>query len=252
MQPVKKDFPFTFTCPEELLWGQFHTLGYGYESKKRDEPSSAEGGRTSGTIIQSDFNFRVAAKEGTWMVDKIADVVVFCHHDQSVKQVLQEIYRLAVDYLPFQPNPDSRLLYVNRYDWSGHYGNWHYELGRGLECFEYDEAEEQDCVSLMDLAGLWNEDKISKYVYDRLFLSAPEGFPLIKEYLKRHDLDGHAVLQQGEEDLGIVLCKDEDAEYDFAWMLFDQDKKKLIAFVYDPFCLLDSDTCEELEEFLKE
>nr|WIL03424.1 hypothetical protein Cplu_585 [Cedratvirus plubellavi] len=252
MQPVKKEFPFTFTCSGELLWGQLHTLGYGYESEKRDEPASAEGGHTSGTIIQSDFNFRVAAKEGTWVVDKIAEITVFHHQDQSMKQVLQEVNNLQVDYVPFRPNPGSRLLYVNRYDWSGHYGNWQYELGQGLECYAYEEPEEGDIVSsaFTDLVGLWDEEKISKYIYNRLFLSSPQGFPLIKDYLKDKDLDDNALLQREGEDLGVVVCG--DAEYDFAWMLFDQDKKKLIAFVYDPWMELGNDTCEELEEFLKD
>lgn len=184
-------------------------------------------------------------------MDKVHDVLVFHHQGESMREVLQEVTKLDPDYVAFQPNPSSRLLYVNRYDWSGHYGNWHYELGRGLEEFEYDEAEEEDCASIMDLAGLWNVDKISKYVYDRLFLVAPEAFPLIKDYLKENDLDEHAVLSHEGQDLGVVTCKDKDAEYDFAWMLFDEDRKELIAFVYDPYCLVGSDTCEELEEFLQ-
>jgi hypothetical protein len=246
MQPVKKDFPFIFTCSAELLWGQLHTLGYGYESEKRDEPATAEGGQTSGTIIQSDFNFRVAAKEGTWAVNKIAEVTVFHHQDQSMKQVLQEVEKLQVDYVPFQPNPGSRLLYVNRYDWSSHYGNWEYEIGD-------EEAEEDDELSsaFTDIKGTWDEDKIRKYIYNRLFLCSPEGFPLIKDYLKENDLDENALLQREGQDLGVVLCGDENIDYDFAWMLFDQDKKKLIAFVHDPCMELGNDVCEELEEFLR-
>ncbi|GLE03412.1 hypothetical protein PINS_up012314 [Pythium insidiosum] len=163
-------FPSEFQCSSgELLWGHVNTVIEGAGSATVDTPSGPKERLTGGTILQSNFSYRVAAKRGTWKVREVQvgdyATVHVCHHASvDPADLVQRVSRVGISHS--QAHGDRRIVYVNRYDWS-----WHHRPGaelvkqtlaqpprrsrsrRKADDDEDDEDDEEDSEHLESLVG---------------------------------------------------------------------------------------------------
>ncbi|KAJ0393403.1 hypothetical protein ATCC90586_010211 [Pythium insidiosum] len=236
---VKATFPAEFECSSgELLWGQVNTIIEGFNNATVDTPSGPKERLTGGTIMQNNFSYRVAAKQGTWKVREVQvgdyAIVHVCHHESmDATRIVQRVANVGISNA--QQHGDKRIVYVNRYDWS-----WQHRPGAQLVqealggSHEGDEEDEDDTVG--SLVGA------------RFLLVDKDGYDTFLATLRRRP----AALRQNNYTLVAadssaafgIHVSDPDTEYELGWMVFGdgEERDTLLAFVYDgAYCVLGED-----------
>eukprot|EP01080_Neovahlkampfia_damariscottae_P005652 gene5652-9468_t len=221
-----KNIPTSFQNDSGVfLWGQLHCIIEGSKNSAFDsaKPVSSSSG---GTILQSQWNYRVKAKKGTWIVTEGLmddDFFGYIIHHESVKaiDVLKKAHAVGVDH----QNKSKEVAYVNRYDWSVHHGSVdaiRNEIKQDQRKRKKNERDDSD-------------DENHQLMYGRMYLidsSIYQSFLKCVEKKKTHHKN--ELFQENRSNLGIHLT-DEFTEYELGWMIFDTNSKEneLIGFVYD-------------------
>ncbi|KAF8076965.1 hypothetical protein FPV67DRAFT_440756 [Lyophyllum atratum] len=134
---AQTDFPCAFQCTSgEFLFGQMQCIMEGMRNDSHDGINGPTPLEQGGTIRQHNFNYRVAARIGRWLVSRIYlrnrepqndnakpwQIGYVLHHED----VSPVEYVLRASKVSFSTNridrPDKAIVYVNRYDWSWHHG----------------------------------------------------------------------------------------------------------------------------------
>jgi hypothetical protein len=98
----------------------------GSTSKSHDNAAGPIERPFEGTILMHDFQYRLAARVGTWKVSRIflkgvhIGYVVY-HSDVSPIEFVRRA--AAVGISNRNDHDDKGIVYVNRYDWSWHHGD---------------------------------------------------------------------------------------------------------------------------------
>ena len=253
-KPKIKSFPCApaFECKSgELLWGQLQHMIKGSSATSHDTSNGPiTSGFGGGTILQSTFRYRLAARKGNWIVERFESEsgsgFVVHHEDLSGQELLDRCAKIGISN--GQTHDDHNIVYVNRYDWSYHSGDQD-EVSREVKQFitppkkskkKSDSSDEEDDFSCDDNEFL---DEIGQLFAGRLILlDAPE----YQSYMKlvasgKHPENGDCV--QFKSSTGTFCgahLSDADTEYELGWMIFSGEKHKdfpqddeFVGFVYD-------------------
>ncbi|DBA05191.1 TPA: hypothetical protein N0F65_005041 [Lagenidium giganteum] len=209
-------FPAEFECTSgELLWGQVNTVLQGAASDSVDTTTGPKERLTGGTILQHNFSYRVAAKQGRWVVDEVAvgncPAFVCYHEDADARDLVRRAANVGISNM--QTHEDKRVVYVNRYDWVER---------------DFGELIGGRCL-LMDADSC------------DLFVSA------LKRKSTRLEQRTYALTNASTSSTFGVHLSNDDIEYELGWMIFDDDSEELVGFVYDcSYSALSVENCGEI------
>lgn len=214
------EFPTSFECTSgEIIYGHVQCLIEGVKATSRDVPRTIPHARTGGTIIQNDFQYRAAARKGTWKVAKVQKVsnnrdvaFVLYHSDENPQQWVRRAAAVSINHN--RPGPDPDVVYVNRYDWGWHHGN------------------DQD---VQDFFGVDATSPIqSLKCFHLTVVDAAHALPFLKYLAEGDDIPVRRSVtirdEQGQT-VGVQLW-DQLTEYELGWLCFNKENE-LVALVYD-------------------
>ncbi|KAI8872228.1 hypothetical protein GQ42DRAFT_177339 [Ramicandelaber brevisporus] len=111
----------------EIVYGQLQTVCHGYHSEKHEtsgKPTLTPDNH--GTILQHDFNYKCAARNGVWNVRRVIVELKTCedailgymmhHSDVDPDNILDQVTKIGWSTRFSNPN----IVFVNRYDWNGY------------------------------------------------------------------------------------------------------------------------------------
>ncbi|KAG2382340.1 hypothetical protein C9374_005542 [Naegleria lovaniensis] len=244
----------------ELLWGHLQCLMLGGASNlsssvessttttTHDSPQSKTTPLTGGTILQSQFHYRVLAKRGNWMVHRVLykneteenPVAAFIVHHESIsaKELLSRCSEVGISH--GQRHQDQEIVYVNRYDWAFHFGGPKVEekIENHLKSLNPD-------FKFKPHPTYGEHDVNDELTGGRLNLLDASYW---KDVEKHFALGHHPDLGQcsafvdntNGKAFGVHLS-DIHTEYELGWMVFNKDQE-LVGFVYDSsYCALEGD-----------
>ncbi|KAG2377377.1 hypothetical protein C9374_009288 [Naegleria lovaniensis] len=257
---IKMKFPCThaFECTSgEILWGQIQCLIKGSKTKAHDGVNGPISSGFGGTILQSEFCYRAAARKGKWVVerfvnseDKWVGGFIVHHEDISGKELLERCSSIGISLA--QSHEDKQIVYVNRYDWSWHSGS-STEVGKELKLYKSHKKKKKD-----DDEDYRGSDEESGSGYDseeceRLggnfqMIDASEYDSVMKLLSSKHPEECIQYRAPSGTLCGVHVCG-EDTEYELGWLVFSGKKHsdfpesdELIGVVYDSsYCALEGD-----------
>jgi len=229
---------FFLALSGEILWGQYHCLFEGSKSTSHDGPSKLGAIQQSGTIIQRNWQYRLAARKGKWLVSRLKideNGVGFIVYHEDIDPT--EYTKLASDtgISNDNQNGNKKILYVNRYDWGANHK---------------DSRDFLEAAASISCSGKVEEDELSNYRLKAaccVLLDATYFGSLLQLYAKLPLKTGFPPktsfslvnLVNSNTPIGVHLT-DEAIEYDLAWIGFSGDKHpdfpesdECVAFVYD-------------------
>lgn len=220
----------SFVCHSgKLIWGQLNCIVEGYLANRVDAESTLENPSIRGTIIQRDFNYLVNAALGEWSVKDIlyrsqpnelpylAGFIIYNKEKANPVDILAECAKLGLS-----SSRDKRIIYVNRYDWG-----FVHEMPLESQNFLYDGDISED-----------NEEKYGHLMAGRVIIAdAGSGLAVINQLKEKSSTTPREVtikdtLLSEYGPVGVHLACP-DTEYELGWMVFNESKEELIAFVYD-------------------
>ncbi|MCJ1464545.1 hypothetical protein MMC07_003158 [Pseudocyphellaria aurata] len=250
-----------------LLWGQLHTVFAGSLQREfQNNTATIPDMLPDGTIMQYIYKYRSAARNGKWKVRKAFGMpnpgnegaptehfgwVVF-HEDVHPVEVLNRCSRITSFGGISNRNThiDKDVLYVGRYDWSGHC-----DPGRADESFDpLYRAFIRDSTGarLVDTEGLEEYDierveQIGLSTRRHGFMLAMDADRFSPDFLKPFLQEcpnrggPERIFRQAESSDGFgAFVSMPKTEYEFAWLLFSGKKHEtfgeadeLVAIVYD-------------------
>jgi len=220
-----------FECESgELLWGQMHTLIEGFKTKNHDSKQGPRSKRTGGTILQSDFYYRCAARPGLWKVERAFmddnEVGFVVHHaDVSGTDLLKRAATVGISHNQRHENND--VVYVNRYDWSWHHGGE--EAVKEILEFKKGSDSDDDINSNLLIGG-------------RLMVVDAAYFDALCKHLrnKRPDEGECCEFKLGNAPSFGIHVSMKGTEYELGWLMFSSkqhtkftNSDELIGIVYD-------------------
>ncbi|KAJ3264484.1 hypothetical protein HK104_006465 [Borealophlyctis nickersoniae] len=232
----KLSLPSTFSITSgEILWGQYSTILEGADNTTRDGMAGPKELLSGGTIRQSVYSYRTAARKGTWHVKRIYlnsgttgsyQAGFICHHE-SVSATDLVRRAAAIGISNGNNHPDREIVYVNRYDWG-----CHHRPGAEL---------------VSDKLGVDDEEAADLATWHCMLVDAriaPSLEQAMRNARTRELLKDNCVefAVTGEENVaaGVSLWL-QDVEYELAWMCFSgqkhgdfADDDELVGFIYDP------------------
>lgn len=121
------EFPSEFVCRSgEMLWGQLQCIVEGATASMEETQETPLAGRFTGTILDHDYRFKVAAKLGTWRVartycqtpespGKRFNAFVAYHESADVRNLIVQAAKIGISNDQHHKNKD--IVYINRYNW---------------------------------------------------------------------------------------------------------------------------------------
>lgn len=181
------------------MWGQIQTLLEGSTSKSHDSTAGPIERPPGGTILMHDFQYRLAARVGTWKVSRIflkGDHIGYVVYHSDVSPI--EFVRRAADVGISNRNDhdDKEIVYVNRYDWSWHHGDSSVVLETFLnsskrprendddESENNDDDDDDDFVD--DDEQEEDEEGLISLMGGRIFCLDAEQFPVFVKHAKEY------------------------------------------------------------------
>ena len=244
---------------EEFAWGQFHTVLEGLGGGGGNDAQGNGAARAGGTIRMVDFSYRFPLAAGEWVVREFTCAgypsgFVLLHSGEDVQGILDRAKDVGISN--DQGHADQRIMYINRYDWSGHHNpHWHEHLGiddpSGDDLSDWQTMEDQgrviffrtassdlpDVVTPRDLlaANLSTGHGTSSSFFEQLKRST--GISQIVARLPQDEPEPEKEEEEKEVVLGIQVRTPGFVEYELAWAVFDDvpsnPDRRLVAFVYD-------------------
>ncbi|KAF8798691.1 hypothetical protein BYT27DRAFT_7203284 [Phlegmacium glaucopus] len=238
---VQSDFPFAFNCTGELLYGQMQCILEGLNNDSHDGMDGpVQRPIGGGTILQHDFQYRVAARVGPWKVSRVfveeedgsaptghflkRQIAYVLHHEDV--SAIEYVCRASLVGISRNKHDDKGIVYVNRYDWSWHHGK-------------------QESINLaLDPSIPYTEEQISDLMGGRLFVVDSAKAQQFIQALSRFYPERKCYLltdSPNDAPYGVHLDSVGFPEYELGWLGFSgkkherfPDSDELVAMIYDP------------------
>ncbi|KAF0978876.1 hypothetical protein FDP41_001946 [Naegleria fowleri] len=257
---IKMKFPCThaFECTSgEILWGQVQCMIRGSKTKAHDGVNGPTNSGFSGTILQSEFCYRAAARKGKWVVERFVNPeenwvggFIIHHEDISGKELLERCATVGISLA--QSHEDKQIVYVNRYDWSWHSGSSS-EVQKELKLYKSKSKkkkkdEDEDYRGSDEEFGSDCDDDDNKLGGNLQLIDASEYDSVMKLLSSKHPEECVQYRAPNGTLCGIHVC-DDNTEYELGWLIFSGKKHtdfpesdELVGFIYDSsYCALEGD-----------